>query len=165
MATVAKHIQIARTQGPEAGLEFYLSTPASARHPQYAEITKRRTDATRLAAYCSLYGDKIGEMVTEQQADDHTDLVQTIAEAVLAQLQGTAPSTPEPAPVTTVRGITRKKGNRVPKAAVNVITREDAWLAGGADPQFKPRNDGGAPANNGQLYRLNMLGLLVIADS
>ena len=157
---VAKHIQIARTQGPEAGLEFYLSTPASARHPQYAEITKRRTPKTQLAAYCSLYGDKIGDMVTEQQADDHADLVQTIAAAVVAQMTGIAPvveAETQEVPATVV------KRSRVKKPAVNVITREDAWLIAGADPQFKPSN-GSAPANNGQLFRLNMMGKLVLAD-
>jgi hypothetical protein len=161
MATVAKHVQIARTNGPEAGLEFYLSTPASQRHPQYAEITKRRTDKTRLAAYCSIYADQIGALTTEQQADDHNDLIQTIAEAVMAQLSGIeVVEQVEEAPAI-VRGKT-KKGGKLPKVAINVITREDAWLMGGADPQFKPRSNGDSPANNGQLYRLNVMGKLAL---
>ena len=159
---LAKHIQIARTQGPEAGLEFYLQTPASARHPQYAEITKRRNDKTRLAAYCSIYADQIGDMTTEQQADDHADLVQTIATAVLAQLQGVEAEVEPTVPATVIeRGKAKAKGGRT-KPAINVITREDAWLIAGADPQFKPSN-GQAPANNGQLFRLNMMGKLVLA--
>jgi hypothetical protein len=160
---LARHIQIARTEGVEAGMEAYLSAPISQRYPEYAEITKRRTDKTRLAAYCSIFGDRIGELTTEQQADDHNDLVQTIAEAVLASLKATEAPVEQTVPAPVVNDGRSKRGSRLPKAAVNVITREDAWLAGGADPQFKPRTNGDQPANNGQLYRLNMLGKLVLA--
>jgi len=159
---LAKHIQIARTEGPEAGLEFYLASRVSARHPQYAEITKRRTDATRLAAYCSIYSDQIGQVQTVQQADDHATLVQTIAEAVMAQLQDARAEVETP-PVIVGKTRTTRKG-RLPKTAISVLTREDAWLAGGAAPKFKPRTNGDSPANGGQLYRLNMLGKLVFTD-
>jgi hypothetical protein len=167
--TVSKHIQIARTEGPEAGLAFYLQTPASARHPQYAQITKRRTDKTRLAAYCSIYADQIGNVENEAQAEGglSDDDKREIAAMIAASLTGIEVVTETPTvPATVVERGSKKarNGKRMPKAAVNVITRHDAWLIAGADPKFEPKANPDSPANNGQLFRLNMMGKLVLTD-
>lgn len=56
----------------------------------------------------------------------------------------------------------RGTGNVAGQAKPGVITCQQAWLALGADPQYKPRTPD-APARNQQLWRLNDLGLLGLA--
>lgn len=156
MSGIAKHIMIARTQGVEAGFEAYLAAPSTKIHPAYQRIMKRRKPETRLAAYCAEFGDKIEAITPPVVAERHQDAVQDVAEAMI----DVSVFTPEQIIALRALGVNIPE----PEAGVEVafITRMEAWEAAGADPTFKPKTDGDAPANNGQLYRLNMMGKLAI---
>lgn len=188
---VAKHIRIARTKGPEAGLDAYLNTPSSRLHPAYQTISRKRTPATKLAAYCELFADDLGKepMRTPVAADAQVDVMQGLAEQ-LAALQtqiasiGQAPvAEPEfddetlalaerigvtPEQIEAIRGNARANAQAtLPATQVNVITKGEAWEilseTLGGDPSLKGKNwDDDAEATNGQLYKLNTLGFLRI---
>ena len=56
-AKIAAHLNIARIQGAQAGMLAYLGTPISKLSSQhYSTIMGKRTDNTRLAAYCNAFG-------------------------------------------------------------------------------------------------------------
>jgi hypothetical protein len=163
MANVAKHIKVARERGAEAGLEVFLSAPISRRYPAYKRIVRKRTPEAQLREYCAIYG-LSPEPVTETSVKKRSkaqraDVLQLIAELLAQEFAEDEPEfedepedepepKDEPEPVrTTPRG----------------ITREQAWMALGADPAYKPRN-GDELATNGQLWRLNQAGLLSIPE-
>lgn len=153
MATLAKHIQIARTQGPEAGMEAYLNAPSSRRHPAYAAITRKRTPETRLAAYCKQFATQLDSITPRVPAvqEAHIGNVQEMIEAIQAQIAALTG-----APVEVEAEV---------EAEVEFITAGAAWEALGADETFKPRGPANMakPATNGQLYRLNALGRLTLS--
>lgn len=184
MASVAKHIQIARSEGPEAGLEFYLDAPSSKRHPAYAEITRKRTPETRLAAYCRQFADQLGNIARPRvtgAADKRTDAVQNLAENLAALLlKGQAEVEPEPEPEPEVvendnslmaalsqlgidvgqltAAMGQSNAGTTTQTDVDFITSGDAWEALiklGDDPDFPAPTNPERPATNGQLFRLN----------
>lgn len=56
---IAKHIKIAREDGPEAGMKFYLAQQVSKSQDAYGKITKHRTDKNRLATYCRIFATEL----------------------------------------------------------------------------------------------------------
>jgi hypothetical protein len=146
----AKHVTIARTEGVEAGLEAYLAAPSSKLSPNYATIVGngKRKESTMLTAYCNLFADKIASIrprvLAERVADDRQSLIEQF-EAFMAARNGTTEQIAEAV-----------------VAPVSVgITSEEAWVALGSGEKFEPNAERkGEPANNGQLYRLNVLGML-----
>lgn len=183
---LAKHIQIARTQGVEAGLEAYMDTPSSKMHPAYKTITKKRTPQTKLDAYCTLFADQLGKIdqQTGVQQDRKNDAVQALTEqlaALQAQIDGLegAEAEPEfdevtvalanrlgvdPAKIAEL-GLVAAVAPSAPSIDVGVITKGEAWeVLSEADgnTDFPRPNDPTLPATNGQLYRLNVLGFLSI---
>ena len=140
---LAKHIVLAMEEGVEAGLEAYLKAPSSKMYPAYHKIAAKRTEATKLKAYCAIFrlsNDSNG-VIKEKTEDD----IQKIVEEV-AKLMG---KVSEP--------VIKSAKNKNTKIAS--ITAGEAWVALGSGPDFEP-SDKDRPANNGQLYRLNTLGLL-----
>lgn len=151
----AKHIQIAEAEGVQAGFDSYMGTPVSKRQDAYQAISKKRTPATQLDAYCKAFGlvnDENG-VIQDATATD----IQAIVEAAVREAMGM--SAPETAP--TKAKTTRKKAA---KTITATITNDEAWKALGADPAFKSKNRGDEPATNGQLYRLNTAGLLTLTS-
>lgn len=187
---VAKHIRIAREQGPEAGLEAYLATPSARLHPAFRAISKKRTPQTKLDAYCAQFADLLGDapMRTPVQKDKQVDAIQGLMEqmqALQAQIESIAEADDdedeysdeilalakatgaEPAEIAAKLDGLGVVAQKRPSAQVDegVITKGEAWdiLSEelGGDASLKGRNwDDSAPATNGQLYRLNTLGFL-----
>lgn len=148
---LAKHIQVARTQGVEAGLEAYLDAPSSQRHPAYKRITRKRTPETQLAAYCEVFKDQLGKITPrlpqQQEAVENTiqEMIQNAVAQALASVAGAE------APAATSDG----------QVAVETefITSGEAWEALielGDDPDFPAPQNPERPATNGQLFRLNV---------
>lgn len=149
MATLAKHLQVARTRGVEEGMEAYLSAPSSRRHPAYAEITRKRTQESRLNAYCKLFADKLGNINprTPVQQERAMGDVQAIVEAAVQQALAGIAGTVAPA-----------ADNGSAEVEVEFITSGEAWKALidlGDDPDFPAPQNPDRPATNGQLFRLN----------
>lgn len=152
----AKHILAARTNGPEAGLEVFMNAPISRRWPAYAEISKKRTDKTRLAAYCKIFGEQFeGRAVAPAVADQDINDVQGVAEQ-LAALQA------QLAALTGGAVVLEDSDDDAVVTSTEFITHDAAWQALGSDPTYRARKveTRGEPATNGQLYRLNTAGSL-----
>lgn len=169
MATIARHILIAREQGAEAGMEAYLNDRMAQRYETCQRIMRKRTFESQLAEYRKAFGEQIGvegnRVIQERKVTDVQALVEA---AVKAALAGAAVVD---APVEK-RGPGRPKGSKnKPKPDVThttqvalrngTISAGDAWEALGAQEDFKPK-DLNKPANNGQLWRLNSQGLLAL---
>lgn len=171
MATIAKHILIAREQGEEAGMEAYLNDRMAQRYETCQRILRKRTFESQLAEYRKAFGEQIGNAAVESnpviQERRVTDVQALVEAAVQAALAG-AGVVDAPAK----RGPDRPKGSknkpkvdvtRTPRVALTngTISAGDAWEALGAQDEFKPK-DLNKPANNGQLWRLNSQGLLAL---
>lgn len=149
---VAKHIQIARENGAAAGMAAFLAAPVSKLHTSYAEINSKRTDKTKLDAYCKLFG-VTREIKTPQVEAQNTGVnIEAIVAAAVAQaLAAQGVSAPSEAVAES-------------KVTFSGITHDQAWEALGSDPSYRAnkaeRRNG--PATNGQLYRLNEAGLLTL---
>jgi len=81
----ARHVEVALTEGAQAGLDTFLTTAVSKRSPNYAKIVGngRRTPATMLKHYCAIFN------VEQAPSNDVTqgmvtDDKQAIAEALAA---------------------------------------------------------------------------------
>jgi len=154
MSSLAKHIQVARTQGVEAGLEAYMSAPSSRRHPNFAAITRKRTPETQLAAYCAAFAEKLGQIVPRvpEQQVRADDAMQTIIEqmnAIQARVAALVGNGEVEAVEVEAVEVARE---------VEFVTAGDAWkrlIELGDDPDFPAPRDMDKPATNGQLYRLN----------
>lgn len=170
MATIARHILIAREQGAAAGMEAYLNDRMAQRYETCQRIMRKRTFESQLAEYRKAFGEQIGvesnPVIHERKVTDVQSLVEA---AVKAALAGAAIT--ETAPVEK-RGPGRPKGSknkpkvnviRTPQVALRngTISAGEAWEALGAQDDFKPK-DLNKPANNGQLWRLNSQGLLAL---
>jgi len=147
---LAKHIQVARTQGVEAGLEAYLHAPSSQRHPAFQKIMRKRTPDTRIAAYCELFKEQLGAITPRlpQQQDAVQDSIQQMIESAVKQaLAGVGAQAPAAETV------------EVAESTVEFLTSGDAWAALielGDDPNFPAPQNPDRPATSGQLFRLNM---------
>lgn len=159
----AKHIQMARDNDMEVGLQAFLAAPSSKLSPNYATIVGngRRSDASMLKAYCNIFGDKVAStrpskaavvtnsVVTDMIAGDRQSLIEAIAERLgidVSQL---------------TIGETVEDEDDLDAIVTNdeFITRDVAWsvLGRGVDrPQVTSRPE---TASNAQLWRINERGL------
>jgi len=155
-----KHILVARTQGVEAGMDAYMASPISKLHAPYKEIDRKRTAKSKLDTYCRLFADKLdGQTSDPVRADRAIGDLQALVEAtvarVLAQVEDGDVEFNDPDEAVVAPVI----ANRRKKAVTNTISAGAAWTALGADDAFKPK-DLDKPANNGQLYAMNVRGML-----
>jgi hypothetical protein len=173
MANIAKHIQVALKDGPAAGMEVFLNAPSSKRWPSYKAISSKRTDKTRLAAYCKQFAGQLGGFVQPEvgvtvEAEEQDDVQTAIAEIqakidALKNPQSIDDSEDEGAGSGVV--IEAGSGQAGPvtstvAAGSGLITRGIAWAVLNTDGTFPEPHDPDAPATNGQLYRLNVAGLM-----
>lgn len=161
----ALHLIVAQQQGPLAGMRSFLDSTAKIKLPPVVAkrkaITSKRSDEARVAAYCEAFGLNSGKRTKGATIRKAAEVVETasaetrVIEAVDGRrfllVDGT---------------LTEIKGEVKPEVVVEEpafagITKGDAWLSLGGDPQYEP-NDPDAPANGGVLHRLNTLGLLGI---
>lgn len=188
---VAKHIQIAREQGAQAGLEAFLAAPVSRQHDSYQEIMSKRKDSTRLQAYCNLFG--VSKEPTQPPTTTRVNATRAarvnsgtaVAERPVAQEQAHNPGDIQGDMFKMFQAFLASQGvsapsvdedddedfEDTPNAAVEddgdlieFITHDEAWEALGSDPAFRASKEERriGPATNGQLFRLNELGLLRI---
>lgn len=188
----AKHIQIARNDGPEAGLDFYLSQRLAKGQPAFEAIAKKRTAKGKLDAYCKAFADDLnvvprtpkapkadltnGGLIealralltgeteeveeVEDEPEDENPLIAQLrdagfSDAIIASITDALPGVTEV--TTSTPG--KAKAKSTVKAKAGTLTAGDLWAALGSDDTMKPR-DLTKPANNGQLYRANVEGLL-----
>lgn len=163
----AKHIQVARDNGVEAGLASFLTAPSSKLSPNYPKIVGngRRSAASQVKAYESCFGatiaktrpsKRVNAVIAERTISKKQELIEGLAEALGMDASA-------------VEALMIGAGNEEHSVAVEsdvvandeFITRDVAWTLLGANPEFRstPANRGEA-ASNGQMYRLNAEGLL-----
>lgn len=154
----AKHLVIAKTEGVEAGFDAFMAAPSSRLSPNYKAIMRKRSEDTRLKAYCDLFGDKIATVRVPKPRDE--DKIEALEQAIAMLVGKFGPEVEE---VVNVRG--EMIVETIP--AITLLTSEDfitadvAWDALGRGT--KRPNDGAAPATNGQLWRLNTEGRLTLS--
>lgn len=177
-----KHLFIAQQQGPLAGMRSFLESTKQIPLPQVVEkrkaILAKRTDDTRVAAYCKVFGldskrkganvRKSADVVAEPQGKviTTTDGQQfLILDGKIVSFESASTDEDEVVedePVVETPKVT-KRNSRKPKGGSTLfISKGAAWEILGADPTFEP-NDPTAPATNGQLYRLNQAGRLSLS--
>lgn len=152
----AKHIAISTSKGVEQGFEAlltYLDTPVGQKNPNVQEFVDKIEGLTfdeALQVYCEHYFDS-----DEPEPEPETPATRVISiRKVPAKIAASR------------KASTKREGSKSTprKAATPVgscITAGDAWIALGGQADFEPK-DHDKPANNGQLYRLNSTGLLVL---
>lgn len=176
----AKHIQVARDAGMEAGLASFLSAASSKLSPNYPLVVGngRRSDASKLKAYTSCFGATVAKtrpskgnnvVIQERLIED----VQTAAEAtveaqevnpalikLLAAQLGQSESE-----VMSILGIEVEAEVESDLVSTDeYITRDVAWMLLGGNPEFRSTvANRGEAASSGQMFRLNAEGKLPTA--
>lgn len=170
----AKHLFISKTQGPEQGMESFLSSTKQIKLPQVVAkrkaILSKRTPETRLAAYCSVFKIKgaqirkatevVESAVVNEEPVEASNFITALDGRRFLLVDGKAVE---------VTNITEDHASFEPVEPVgvvitDVITKGEAWEALGADEKFAP-NDPSLAAGGRYLHRLNELGLLRIVGA
>lgn len=142
----AKHLVIARNEGPEAGLAAFMAAPSSKLSPNYALISKKRTGVSKLTAYCNIFGEKIlAVKVRAQAVEAPTDASEE--SELIASLK---------AQIEALEARAGKSKTLVPTADT-FVTAGVAWACLGAS--ISPPNDMTKAATNGQLFAMNTQGI------
>lgn len=157
----AKHIAIATSKGVEQGFEAllaYLDTPVGQKNPNVQEFVDKIEGLTfddALQVYCEHYfGDK-------PEAEPETPATRVISIRKAPARTARAPKATTANSTTTTRTRPTRKARKATAPVGSCISAGDAWIALGGQADFEPK-DHDKPANNGQLYRLNSTGLLVL---
>jgi len=144
-AKIAAHLNIARIQGAQAGMLAYLGTPISKLSSQhYSTIMGKRTDNTRLAAYCKAFGisQKAAPIVS-----DATATLQAQIEALQAQINGVKVD-PLVAMQAKIDELTAMLAGKAPVAAKPRLMKPRPWDLTGKNVDSK-----GIFVNKGVKYR------------
>lgn len=166
----AKHIQIARDEGMEAGLTAFLSAQASRLSPNWQTVVGngRRSDTSMLKHYESCFSATVGKtraskgtnpVLNERTIDDKQALIEQIAES-LGSLGIDAGAL---SALMISEQVEEVESDLVSNS--EYITRDVAWMLLGANDEFRstPANRGEV-ASSGQLFRLNAEGLISTAE-
>ena len=143
---MARHVTKAREQGWKAGfntLVEYLGGPLGSTNPHMDEVREAidglNTEAQRRKWYCETYGVPAEPKVTVGKTRRSR-----------SRLAG---DTPKP----------ERKVRSARKPVSGIITNDEAWVAAGSNPTFKPKPErANEPPSGGLLYRLNLEGKLAI---
>lgn len=184
---LAKHIEIAREDGPKAGFNAWIDMMERSGLPQVqerlAEVREQGNKKAQFEYYCNVYGDKIfgrqsrssnvvhedtnlGDLAENAGSDVQELFAQFLALVGKGQPQADDEDTSLddvdeddyiPSGATTTQRTTRSSGKRT--STKRATTRSNAQ----GDDQFAPRNPQD-DATSGRLWRLNELGLLRVAD-
>lgn len=171
---MSKHVDIARSEGIEAGLAAFLKAPASRIHGSYHEIVACKTQAQKVARYKKLYKDQIGAApkAPSVKSESLTSLTEEFNEmkALLKRLTSSV-EVSEPAEVVEV---VKPKRGRKPRSlsaqATAVIqaantkrtfnySKHDIWVLLGSNPDITLTNPDEA-ATAKMLWRANQEGVL-----
>lgn len=165
-----KHILIARAEGPEAGLNAYMNGRGINRlQDGFKTISKKRTEKSRLDAYCTIFADKLGAPLTraEKRAAAANDVlngkrigdVQAVAEAAIEDEDAIIAAAVKAA-LASLGVVPAEPVVEAKPVIEGVIPCGEAWRRLGADEAMKPSRDHSEPASQGQLWHLNARGEL-----
>lgn len=164
----AKHIQVARDSGMDAGMEAFLAAPSSKLSPNYATIVGngRRGQASMLKHYCSVFGTTVertrpskgsNTVLTERVIDDKQAILEAIADRLGLDVDTLAS-------LTIGSEDDEEHSIRVEADALvtspEFLTRDVAWALLGASIERPAVANRAEAASNGQMWRVNSDGLL-----
>lgn len=152
---MSKHLKIAHEKGLEAGFEAlveYLTTPVGSKNPNVQAFIDK-IDGLPFEDAVQVYAETYFADDEDEPEDEPTTRVVSIRKVTKATAKTGSKRTTKAQPA-------RKTATRV---ATSCITAGEAWVALGGQADFEPK-DHDKPANNGQLYRLNATGSLVLSN-